>query len=144
MSGSNRDLDVPASEVQHQSDPRAMFRHEIETVESLRGHCARAIDDHDFEAVQHIADDAATHWLDGRSACRRLLEGMKETSPLALAARTVLETNYMALLDLFAHAAKTIDVPSMRQRLERARAAIMTANEQALVAGPVTKRDKRV
>lgn len=83
------------------------------------------------------------HWLAGRAACRRLIEGMKEMSPYALAARTVLETNYIALLELFAHAAKTIAVPGMRRKLEQARATMMAANEQALLTAPVTTRARR-
>lgn len=143
MSGSNRELDVPANAAQHQAEPRTAFRQEIATVELLRSQCASAINDHDFEAVQHIAKDAAEHWLAARAACRRLIEGTKELSPYALAARTVLESNYIALLGLFAHAAKTIAVPGMRQKLEQARATIMAANEQALLVAPVATRAKR-
>jgi len=125
VSGSNRELDVPANAAQHQAEPRTAFRQEIATVELLRSQCASAINDHDFEAVQHIAKDAAEHWLAAR------------------AARTVLESNYIALLGLFAHAAKTIAVPGMRQKLEQARATIMAANEQALLVAPVATRAKR-
>lgn len=142
MTVSNRETDLSASETR-KTEPRAAFRHEITIVELRRSQCASAIDDHDFEAVQHIAEDVAMHWLAGRYACGRLIEGLKDTSPYALAARAVLEKNYMALLELFALAAKTIAVPGMRQRLERARATLIAANEGPLLADPIATRDKR-
>jgi hypothetical protein len=132
VSVDSKESDKPTKEAQRPTEPRAAFRYDIAAVERMHQQCGSAIDDHDFEAVQYLAEHAATHWLAGRNECRRVLQGIKETSPYALAMRTVLDKNYMALLALFTRATETIAVPGMRQRIERARAELVAANTRSL------------
>jgi hypothetical protein len=123
-----REPDKTIGEVQHQVDPKAAFRRQMGEVAIQHDQCALAIDAHDFEAVQNIADNAVKHWLGGRAEFLRVIEGIKETSPYALAMRAELEKKRVTLLELLTRATETIAVPSMKQRVDRARAALGAAN----------------
>jgi hypothetical protein len=96
---------------------------------------AAAIEAHDFEGVVIIAREATNMWFTGRSGCRRLVESSTTSSPHSDAARRLLEETYMRLLELFEHAARTIDVPRMRRVLGELRVALVTAIAQPLSGG---------
>ena len=149
MSDDSREGNDLATEAQRPAqrprEPREAFQHEIAAVELMLRQCAGAIDDHDFEAVQYLAEHAAAHWLASRVECRCVLQGIKEASPYALAMRTALDNNYMALLELFRRATETIAVPGMKQRVDRARAALVAANAKPLLvvhASPATATEQ--
>jgi hypothetical protein len=76
-------------------------------------------------------------WLAGRAACRRLIERSAASSPFADAARRLLEDNYMALLELFERATRTIDAPRMRRVLGELRGTLMIAMAHPLSRFPV-------
>jgi hypothetical protein len=94
---------------------------------------AMAINAHDFENAEYAARDAASMWLTGRVACRRLIERSATSSPYADAARRLLEDRYMTLLELFGCATRTIEVPRLRKALAELRGTLMTAMARPLL-----------
>jgi hypothetical protein len=115
------------------AEPNEAFRQAMIGVETRCRDLATAIENHDFEAVEYIAREAMNMWLTGRVACRRFIERAKESSPYADAARSLLEENYMTLLELFACAAKTIEVPRMQRVLHELRGTLMAAMARPLL-----------
>jgi hypothetical protein len=80
--------------------------------------------------VTYLAHNAVNLWLAGRVAYRRIVEHSKEASPIGDAARSLLEANYMALLEQFARATTTIAVPRMQTRLRDLRETLAAAMAQ--------------
>jgi hypothetical protein len=116
------------------------------TMSGIRAHCkqlAASIQSCDTASVERIASDAASMWLRGRAACRRLIERCAASSPFAQAARRLLEDNYMTLLELFECATRTIHVPGTRNVLRGLRGLLMTAMARPLVVTADTKANSR-
>jgi hypothetical protein len=91
-----------------------------------------AVERHDFEEVEYLAQSATNVWLAGRSACRRLIEQAEELSPYVNTARRLLETNFNSILEQFAHATATIAVPSMHEAIAQLRTTLVVAHGQSL------------
>lgn len=116
----------------------AAFGQAMIGVKTRCGELATSIGAHDFEGIEYTARDAADMWLMGRAACRRLLERSATASPYAEAARRLLEENYIALLELFDRATRTIDVPRTRRALAELRSILTTAMAHPLSGAPIT------
>ena len=91
-----------------------------------------AIANHDFEAVEGLARNAAKMWLDGQAACRRLVAQSRRPSPLTHAACEAVEDTYKTLLAHFQHAIDVIAVPRMKRTLDAQRATMTAARAQPL------------
>jgi len=127
------DIEIkPDNTLPSRAEPNVAFRQTMTAVQTRYGQLETLIENHDFESVEYTARNAANIFLAGRAACRRLIERGKESSPYIDAARRLLEENYMALLELFARATKTIAVPRTRKVLQELRATLMSAMARPL------------
>lgn len=117
-----------------QAPPTDAFRKCMIGVKLQCHELAAAIERHDFEAVESIADSAVNMWLAGRAALRLLLERATQSSPYTEAARELLKEHYTKLLLLFTHAIATIAVPRMANALRHLRTRLTSAMSQPLSA----------
>lgn len=90
------------------------------------------LDNHDFGQVEHTVRSAANLWLAGRAAYRRLVERDTEASPDVGAARQLLESTYLTLLNLLKRAHTLIDEHPTRSMLDDVRITLITAMAQPL------------
>jgi hypothetical protein len=91
-----------------------------------------AIQSHDFEAVEGIADKAVNLWLTARAACRRLIAQSRTPTPLTHTAVEAIEDTYRRLIDQFGHATRIIAVPGMAKALTELRGTMDAARAQPL------------
>lgn len=86
----------------------------------------------DYEGVVRAARSAVNLWLAGRVALRRLLARTRDLTPYGNVARSLLEERYMALLVLFEHAARMIEVPALIAVLQDLRGILASAIAEPL------------
>ncbi len=130
---SDRDTETGTVSEPGRAPPSVAFNQAMVAVAQRRKDLAEAIRNHDFEAVEYTARSATNLWLAGRVACRRLLQRSLVASLYHDSTRKLLEENYMALLDLFAEATATIEVPGMIKVLRELRGTLTDAMARPLV-----------
>lgn len=115
------------------SRPDDAFREAMTGVQTRCNQLKATIDSHDLEGVARVVDGAVDFWLGGYAACRRLIASSRPESPYVYAARELLETLYMKLLEVLALASRTIEVPWLQSRLAQARAKLAAAMREPLI-----------
>jgi hypothetical protein len=105
--------------------PETAFARLMAGVQLHARRLATAIDRRDIDAIVHIGSVATSMWLTGRTACRRVLESIDESSPYAVAAREMLMDCYMLLLVMFHRATGAIAAPRLREDLRELRRVLM-------------------
>lgn len=129
--------------------PNLLFTDAMVGVENYCHDLDIAIVNHDYEAVEHIARNAAQAWLGGRSACGEVLRLESKghcklrITPYTDAARQHLETTYMNLLERFTRASQVIAVPRMQHALEQMRQLLSAAAKKPLLEADDVQ-DKRI
>lgn len=110
--------------------PSVAFRRAMTDVETRCNDLATLLDNHDFGQLEHTVRSAANLWLAGRAAYRRLVERDTEANPDVGAARQLLESTYLTLLNLLKRAHTLIDGHPARSMLDDVRITLVTAMAQ--------------
>jgi hypothetical protein len=108
------------------------FREAMTGVQTRCNQLKATIDSHDLEGVARTVDSAVDFWLGGQVACRRLIASSRAASPYVCAARELIETLYVKLLEFLTLATTTIEVPWLHGRLAQARAKLVAAMREPL------------
>ncbi len=132
-SNSSSDTSVSPEHAPSRAGANRAFTMAMTGVRTRCGQLKVAISNHDLDNVQHFAQAGANLWLTGRSACRRLLQGMPSSSPYAEFARQLLEQEYMSLLEVLRQATGMFDVPRVRRTLLDLRETLRVAMARPLV-----------
>jgi hypothetical protein len=114
--------------------PDIAFRQAMAGVMARCDHLTTLLDNRDFGQVEYTMHNAVNLWLTGRAACRRLVE-RKEAPRHVGDARQLLESSYMALLDLLKRAHTLIDKHETRNALDDLRITLVGAMTQPLSGG---------
>lgn len=104
---------------------------------------SRAVDDHDFEAVEDLAAKAVNLWLCARRACRRLATQSDYPSPLMYVALATIDDTSEQLGALFRRAITALGLPRVAQVLGDLRAEMDEAGAEPILAPRVSTTPRR-